>query len=175
MVTTVQYPDLTTTTPTVTVTLVGDVDLVDLTQTFVNKKTGVGTAIFRGNILGKDASVTPNGFKVAVAGDLRPVVVGGLPTNTWDYNNPTRTASDADSKVQVITGGRVVLTAGGSIQPGSKVQAAGSNKVVAWDATAGKDIGMYLGKPGQLGGNVTATAAADNDLIWVQFNGGGVA
>lgn len=175
MVSSVLFPDLTTTTPTTTVTLVGDVDVVDLTQTFVNKKTGAGTAINRGDILGVDNSITPNGYKVAAAGALRPVVVGGTPTNTWDYLNPTRSCSDADSRVQVITGGRVVLKAGGAIQPGSKVQAAGSNKVVVWDATAGKDIGVYLGKPGQLGGNVTATAAADNDLIWVQFNGGGVA
>lgn len=175
MVTTVQFPDLTTLTPTSTITLLGDVDVVDLTQSFVNKKPGVGTALNRGAILSRDTSVTPNGFKAAAAGDLRPIVVAGLPTNTIDYANPTRSCSDADSRVQVITGGRVVLMAGGAIQPGSKVQAAGSNKVVVWDASAGKDIGVYLGKPGALGGNVTAGAAADNDLIWVQFNGGGVA
>lgn len=175
MVTVVANPDLTTTTPTTTVTLIGDVDVVDLMQTYVNKKTGVGTAVNRGAIMSKDTSITPNGFKVAAAGDTRPVVVAGLPTNTWDYANPLRSAADTDSRVQVIIAGRVVLLAGGAIQPGSKVQAAGTNKVVTWDSTAGKDIGVYLGKPGQLGGNVTATAAADNDMIWVQFNGGGVA
>lgn len=175
MVTAVQFPDLTTTTPTTTVTLLGDVDLQDLTQTYVNKKPGAGTAVNRGTIMSRDNTVTPNGYKAAVAGDLRPIVVAGLPGNTWDFANPLRTAADGDSRVQVITGGRVVLMAGGAIQPGNKVQAAGTNKVVVWDSTAGKDIGVYLGKPGQLGGNVIASAAADTDLIWVQFNGGGVA
>ena len=61
--------------------------------------------------------------------------------------------------MQVIKSGKVVLKAGGAIQPGSKVQVAASNKVIVWDATAGKDIGVYLGKPGTLGGNVIAGAA----------------
>jgi|SRR5215510_1749330 len=172
MVTTQAFPDITTSTPVTTVTLLGDVDLVDLEQTFVNKTSGGGTAISRGWVLVKDNTVTPNVFKAATAGDLRPLVVSGLATNTWDYANPLLSAADGDKRVQVITRGRVVLKAGGAIQPGSKVQPAASNKVVVWDGTVNKDCGVYLGKPGTLGGNVIAGAAADNDLIWVYFNGG---
>lgn len=172
MVTVVANPDLTTLTPVTTTVLLGDVDLVGLEQIYVNKTKGVGTGLVRGTVMVKDATVTPNVYKAATAADLRPLVVSGLPTNTWDYLNPTLSASDNDSRIQVIVSGKVVLKAGGSIQPGAKVQAAASNKVVTWDATAGKDLGVYLGKPGTLGGNVTAGAAADNDLIWVQFNGG---
>lgn len=173
MVTTQAFPDVTTTTPTTNVVLLGDVDLVGLEQFYVNKTKGVGTAVSRGFVLVRDNTVTPNVFKAATAGDLRPIVVSGLPTNTWDYANPLLTAGDNDSRMQVIKSGKVVLKAGGAIQPGSKVQVAASNKVIVWDATAGKDIGVYLGKPGTLGGNVIAGAAADNDLIWVEFNGGG--
>jgi len=172
MVTVVANPDLTTTTPTTTTVLLGDVDLVGLDQIYVNKTKGVGTAIVRGTVMVRDNTVTPNVYKAATAGDLRPIVVSGLPTNTWDYANPLRSASDNDTRIQVIVSGRVVLKAGGAIQPGAKVQCAASNKVILWDGTAGKDVGVYLGKPGTLGGNVTSGAAADNDLIWVQFNGG---
>lgn len=172
MVTVVANPDVSTTTPTTTTVLLGDVDLVGLEQIFVNKTKGQGTALVRGLPLVRDNSVTPNVFKAAVAADIRPIVVTGLPTNTWDYANPTRCCGDNDTRMQVIVKGKVVLKAGGAIQPGAKVQCAASNKVVVWDGTAGKDIGVYLGKPGTLGGNVTSGAAADDDLIWVEFNGG---
>lgn len=172
MVTVVANPDVSTLTPTTTTVLLGDVDLVGLEQIYVNKTKGQGTAIVRGVVMVRDNSVTPNVYKAATAADVRPLVVSGLPSNTWDYLNPTRSASDNDTRIQVIVKGKVILKAGGAIQPGAKVQAAASNKVVNWDGTAGKDCGVYLGKPGTLGGNVTAGAAADDDLIWVEFNGG---
>ncbi len=172
MVTTQAYPDITSSTPVTNVVLLGDVDLVDLGQIFVNKTKGGGTAVSRGTLLVRDNTVTPNVYKAATAGDLRPILVSGLPTNTWDYANPLLTAGDNDSRMQAIVEGKVVLKAGGAIQPGQKVQCAASNKIVLWDGTAGKDIGIYLGKPGTLGGNVIAGAAADNDLVWVEFNGG---
>lgn len=173
MVTTQAYPDITTSTPITNVVLLGDVDLVGLEQIYVNKTKGTTTAVSRGTLLVRDNTVTPNVYKAATAGDVRPILVSGLPTNTWDYANPTLTAGDNDSRMQAIVSGKVVLKAGGAIQPGSKVQVAANNKVVVWDTNAGKDIGVYLGKPGTLGGNVIAGAAADNDLIWVEFNGGG--
>lgn len=172
MVTVVANPDLSSTTPVTTTVLLGDVDLNDLEQIYVNKTKGEGTALVRGIPLSRDNTVTPNVYSAAAAGDLRPIVITGLPSNTWDYLNPTRCASDDDTRMQVIVEGRVVLKAGGAIQPGAKVQVGANNKVIVWDGVAGKDIGVYLGKPGTLGGNVTAGAAADNDLIWVQFNGG---
>lgn len=172
MVTVVLNPDMSTTTPTSGTVLLGDVDLVDLEQIYVNKTKGGGTAMLRGIPLSRDNSVTPNVYSTAAAGALRPVVITGLPTNTWDYLHPTQSASDDDIRVQVIVEGKVILKAGGAIQPGAKVQVASSSKVILWDGTAGKDIGTFLGKPGTLGGNVIAQAAADNDLIWVAFNGG---
>ncbi len=172
MVTVVANPDLSSTTPVVTTVLLGDVDLVGLEQIYVNKTKDTGTAVVRGTPMVRDDTVTPNVYTAATAGAIRPIVIAGLPSNTWDYANPTRSASDDDTRVQVIVKGRVVLKAGGAIQPGAKVQVAASNKVVVWDGTAGKDVGVYLGKPGALGGNVTAAAASDNDLIWVEFNGG---
>lgn len=172
MVTTVGFPNLISTTPTTNTVLLGDVDLNDLVQVYVNKTSGVGTKVVRGTVMSRDNTVTPNVYKAGAAGDLRPLVVSGLPTNTWDYANPTLSAADGDKRIQVILSGRVVLTAGGAIQPGSKVQLAASNKVIVWDGTAGKDLGVYIGKPGALGGNVISGAAADTDLIWVEFNGG---
>lgn len=172
MVTTVAYPDISSTTPTTNTVLLGDVDLNDLTQIYVNKTSGTDTKVVRGTLLVRDTTVTPNVYGDATAGSLRPIVVSGLPSNTWDYANPTLSAADADKRIQVIVSGRVVLKAGGAIQPGQKVQCTTDNKVILWDGTAGKDVGVYIGKPGALGGNVIAGAAADNDLIWVEFNGG---
>lgn len=173
MVTTQAYPDITTSTPTGANVLLGDVDLYGLEQIFVNKTKGVGTAVSRGFLLSRDNTVTPNVYKAAVAGDLRPILVSGLPVNTVDYANPLLSAGDNDSRMQAIVTGKIILKAGGAIQPGSKVQVAASNKLIVWDGTAGKDVGVYLGKPGTLSGNVIAGAAADNDLVWIEFNGGG--
>lgn len=172
MVTTQAYPDITTSTPTTNNVLLGDVDLYGLEQIFVNKTKGGSTAISRGFLLVRDNTVTPNVYKAATAGDLRPILVSGLPVNTSDYANPLLSAGDNDSRMQAIVSGKVILKAGGAIQPGQKVQVAASNKLVLWDGTAGKDVGIYLGKPGTLSGNVIAGAAADNDLVWIEFNGG---
>lgn len=172
MVTSVNFPDITTTTPTTTTVLRGDVDLNGLEQIYVNKEKGQGTALNRGYVLSLDNTVTPNTFATAGAGAVRPLVVTGLPSNTWNWEKPTQTASDDDTRMQVIIKGRVVLKSSGDIQPGAKVQASADGDVTVWDGTAGQDCGVYLGKPGALGGNVTAGAAADNDLIWVEFNGG---
>jgi hypothetical protein len=173
MVTVIPYADLTTTTPVTNVVLRGDVDVNDLEMFYVNKETGSGKAINRGYVLALTNTVTPNAYVIATAGDKRPLVVSGPASFTWDWEKPTQSAGDDDPTIQVIKEGRVVLKAGGAIQPGAKVQAAANGEVVNWDGTAGKDCGVFIGKPGTFGGNVTKGAAAQNDLIWVDFEGTG--
>lgn len=173
MVTVIPFADLTTTTPVTNTVLRGDVDVNDLEMFYVNKKTGAGSAINRGYVLSLTNTVTPNAYAVATAGDKRPLVVSGPASFTWDFEKPTQSAGDDDPTIQVIKEGRVILKAAGDIQPGSKVQAAANGEVVTWDGTAGKDCGVFIGKPGTFGGNVIKGAAANTNLIWVDFDGAG--
>lgn len=172
MVNVVPYADLTTATPVTNTVLRGDIDVNDLEMFYVNKHTGAGTALNRGYILNLQNDVTPNAFGIAPAGAIRPLVVTGPASFTWDFTKPTQSAGDSDPTIQVIKEGRIVLKAAGTIQPGAKVQAAANGEVVVWDGTAGKDCGIYIGKPGTFGGNVTKGAAASADLVWVDFYGG---
>lgn len=164
------YPDLTSTTPLQNNIKLGDVDIGAAKEdVMLNKTPGGGTNIVRGRVLSRNNAVTPSVFRVAADADAGPYYVSA-PGQDVDYTNPTISAQDADVKVHAWIKARVVLQASGAIQPGAAVTNADNGKVKI--ATASDPVlGVYLYKQGTSGSNITNQAAANDDLVWIDFDG----
>lgn len=148
------------------------------------KETGAGTAIRRGYACSRINTVTPNKFNETTAAVDDTVVISGLPfvirpdytnvTNAADGNGEDICAGDDDVAFQGITKcGSVCVKASGAIQPGQRVMTAANGCFAAYDGSAaGKVKGVYLGLPGSTkDGAYIAQAAADGNLILIDFNG----
>jgi hypothetical protein len=114
----------------------------------------------KGAVLARDNTVTPNGWRIATAGDVGPFMVA-------DFNG----ALAADLTVSAYDDGEILLKPTGAIQPGSYV-IADTNGTVKADAggAVGLRVGKYKGHPGENTGTQVATAAAANDFIYVDIN-----
>lgn len=135
----------------------GDVEPGDFRKEPANK---AATAITAGQVLVRDNTVTPNVLRVAGSGDTAPFFVA-------DFNG----AASGDVTVSAYFYGKVLVQAGGAIQPYAKVIAGATGKVVT-DAGGAENliIGTYVGHMGEGTGTQTPTAAANNDKIWVIMN-----
>jgi hypothetical protein len=135
----------------------GDVEPGDFRKEPMNKSA---VAITGGQVLVRDTTITPNTVRVAVATDVSPFFVA-------DFNG----AAAGDLVVSAYSTGKVLVQAGGAIQPYDSVIAAAAGKVVAGGASADNlKIGTYVGHMGEGTGTQTPTAAANNDKIWVVLN-----
>lgn len=131
----------------------GDVEPIGLRIIGVKKSTS--TAIVRGKVLDRDTSLTPDGFKIATTGAVKPFAVSVL-----------KDAATTDDELSVAVEGIVILKAAGAIEPGALVKAAPSGEVVT--LVVGTDannlaVGMYLSKEGER----VPTAATTGDNIRV--------
>jgi hypothetical protein len=130
--------------------------------TFTDKepRNKAAVAITGGQVLARDNTVTPNVLRVAVATDIAPFFVA-------DFNG----ALSTDLTVSAYGNGKILVQAGGAIQPYQKVICAAAGKVVT-DAGGAENliVGTYVGHMGEGTGTQTATAAANNDKIWVILN-----
>lgn len=132
----------------------GDVEPGDFRKEPRNK---AAVQITAGQVLVRDNTVTPNVLKVATAADVGPFFVA-------DFLG----AASGDVTVGAYDDGKVLVQAGGAIQPYQNVVADTSGKVkAATNETADKMIGVYVGHMGEGTGTQTSTAAANTDKIWV--------
>lgn len=181
------FVDITTSTIPKTAVKRGDYNIAETEVALVSKASGVGTAIRRGYACTRNNAVTPNVFAVTTTKSGDSVVIAGLPleptfdkvnvTGAADGNGEDVSASDADIKFIGITdSNKVVGKASGAIQPGQQVMTAAAGCFAAYDGTGAQYIkGMYLGKPGGTSDGAYITqAAADGDLIVIDFEGGGI-
>jgi hypothetical protein len=132
-------------------------------STVVAKATG--TTITRGELLSRDAALTPDGFKTAAAADVRPFTVA----------LETVTAAEAKGSIEVTEDGLVEVTASAAIEPGAYVKAAANGQVQTWVSGTDADnlkAGRYIRKPGEGGAGDLPTAAAASNVIIIDLVAG---
>jgi hypothetical protein len=134
----------------------GDVEPGDFRKEPRNK---AAVAITAGQVLVPDRTVTPNTLIVATAGSVGPFYIA-------DFNG----AASGDLTVSAYDDGKVLVQAGGAIQPYAYVVADTAGKVKQRAAeTLDLVVGRYVGHMGEGTGTQVATAAALNDKIWVDL------
>lgn len=142
------------------------------------KATGGGTGMLYGDAI---CYVRANDqWEKCVAASVRPFgLCGTTDLLTQTTNNitgvvtTTRGAADADTHVSVIVRGFIKRVADGAIPPGEYVMLSSTaplTEVAAWNGTLGTAVfGRYVRNITQHD-NIALPAAADNDIIIVEFD-----
>lgn len=149
------------------------------------KETGSGKAIRRGYACTQINTVTPNVFDETTAKSANVVVISSLPlyynmnninvTAVADGTGEDISAEDADVAFQGVRKcANIVVKASGAIQPGDLVMTAANGCFAKYDASGPQYIkGFYVGLPGSThDAAYIKQAAADGNLIVIDFNGG---
>lgn len=147
----------------------------DFKQLAGQKKSAVGMAY--GDLLQYDRAA--DNWIPAVAASVRPFgICGNTEILTQSTNNltgvvtTTRGAAASDTHTPVIVRGFIKRVADGAIPPGEYVMPSSTaplTEVVAWNGTSGSAIvGRYVRNITQHD-NIAVPAAADNDIIIIEF------
>lgn len=135
---------------------------------FFRGNKAAGFAVARGDILVKDASTSPDSYKIATAG----AAIAG------PFYIATESAASADTKVSLATGGLWYVTGGDTIEPGDDVMLSTTVNGQTVKSTAVTTVALLQGKVGVSMGFAdnfrtgTPVASVVGDIYVLDLNAG---